>query len=391
MKIIVSHPGKQHSYKLVKALSELGYDVRFCTSIAVSTDSNRYLKKVFKKRLVELSNSNIKTFVGLEICRFFFRRIIQPIKAQHYFERLFDYFVSKWLQKQDFDIFIGYECSSKRCFKVCDTLSKTAILDLAQIHYKELQLLGQKYECLTYLTKENRIRQKINCIKEAELSSCNYIFSISLLMRDSLVKHNITKSKILNLPIGNKIEPKPDNKEKSIYFELLYVGTIRDQKGIKLLIQSIDQLQNENIKLTLIGQINEEHYWSIINSRNYITHIPYIPNEKLHKYYQQADIFILPSYLDSWGMVTLEAMSNGLPIIVTQNCGSKDAVKHGGGIVINTGNVDELADAINELYSNEEIRLEMANKAQKIALNYSEKQYRENLNQILTTITINTE
>lgn len=387
MKVIVAHPGKQHSYKLVSALSELGiYQVEFCTSIAFQATNNNFLKRFFGKRIISTKNVKIKRFPLLEIFRIIGRRIFSEIIVQYYFERMFDLFASKWLKKQEFDIFIGYECSSYLCLKICNEKKKTGILDLAQIHYKELELLGKTYNCLNYLLKA-RTRTRINNIKEEEYKLAKYIFSISSFVKSSLIKNNICQSKIFDLPIGHKMIKPYINKINSTEFKIIYVGSIRDQKGVNLLIQAIDLLNNYKIKLTLIGQINEAHYHKIIRNRNYIEHIPYIPNELLNQYYQQCNIFVLPSYLDSWGMVVIEAMSNGLPIIITENCGAKDAIIKGGGIIVKPDNILEIKNAIEYYLLNDEKRKIDGILASEIALEYSFISYRNNISNIIRKIT----
>ncbi|WAC39051.1 hypothetical protein [Pedobacter sp. SL55] len=203
MKVIVSHPGKQHAYKLLIALQQLGIEVTFCTSFALKKQDNYFANRFFGKRLLINSNVALKTFPILELIRLLGRKIIKPIVAQHYFERTFDRLSSNWLKRQEFDIFIGYECSSRLCFEVCREMGKVSLLDLAQIHYNELKQLGKEYECLNYLL-EDGIRSKIDGTKHRELELCSKILSISSFVKESLLKNNIPKNKIFDLPIGNK-------------------------------------------------------------------------------------------------------------------------------------------------------------------------------------------
>lgn len=386
MKVIIAHPGKQHAYKLINALSELEiHEVVFCTSIAFQTTSNDIIRHFFSKRVIDNKNIQIKTFPILELLRIIGKKILPEIMVQYYFERVFDLISSKWLKKQNFDTFIGYECSSYLCLKICKEKKKTGILDLAQVHYKELERLGKIYDCLNYLVK-GHTRTKINHIKEKEYKLAKYIFSISSYVKESLITNNISIEKIFDLPIGNKISTIQYEKKDNKIFQILYVGTIRDQKGVKLLIKAIDEINKSNIALKLIGQINEQHYYDLINSRPYITHLPYIANNQLNEHYQQSDVFILPSYLDSWGMVVIEAMSNNLPVIITENCGAKDAVKKGGGIIIKTGDMLEIKNAIEIYYTNEDKRKYDSLKANIIAKEYDHSCYKKRLSDILTNL-----
>lgn len=387
MKIIVSHPGKQHAYKLLKALEELGMEVTFCTSIAFQSGNNYFIRKYLNKRIIGNNKIYIKKFPLLEIGRLIGRKIANSISVQYYFERAFDWFCSRWLKKQEFDLFIGYECSSALCFQVCKEMGKTSILDLAQIHYKELGILGETYKCLNYLL-DNDFQFKINKTKDLELNLSSKILSISNFVKDSLIKNNIPEEKIFDLFIGNEFTTTIIKERQSDKFNIIYVGSIRDQKGVSLLINCIDSIANPKINLTLIGQINEGHYTSLIKERDYISHISYVPNQMLNEYYQRSDIFVLPSYLDSWGMVVIEAMSNGIPTIVTENCGSKDAVTKGGGIIVKPDSLVELSQAIKFYLENETLRKRDGNIAKSIAVQYDQTQYKSQIKTILNTISV---
>ena len=71
----------------------------------------------------------------------------------------------------------------------------------------------------------------------------------------------------------------------------------------------------------------------------------------LERFYRAADVFILLSAFDTFGMVVLEAMASGLPVIVSPNVGAKDLVTEGvnGFILPDFRNVDVAADKIVQL------------------------------------------
>jgi glycosyltransferase involved in cell wall biosynthesis len=74
-----------------------------------------------------------------------------------------------------------------------------------------------------------------------------------------------------------------------------------------------------------------------------------------------ADIFVLPSRHDGWGVVVNEALGAGLPIIVSDRVGARDLVDNGhNGFVTRAGDVDELADALLQLGQSHEMRRSFA-------------------------------
>lgn len=57
--------------------------------------------------------------------------------------------------------------------------------------------------------------------------------------------------------------------------------------------------------------------------------VGHVPKLELAGDYNESSVFVLPSLADSYGLVTLEAMACGLPVVVTENSGSKEAVRDG--------------------------------------------------------------
>ena len=109
------------------------------------------------------------------------------------------------------------------------------------------------------------------------------------------------------------------------FLTILYLSRISKKKNLIFLIKSIIHSENKNkIKLKIIGFCEDEFYFKscidLINE-NQIDHefIGSIPHEQLSKYYLRSDIFCLPTLHENYGHVILEALSYGLPIIISQN------------------------------------------------------------------------
>lgn len=85
--------------------------------------------------------------------------------------------------------------------------------------------------------------------------------------------------------------------------------------------------------------------------------VGYISDEMMLPYYQSALLFVLPSIFEPFGMTTQEAMACGCPVIASKFGGIKNAIIQGvNGLLIDPGNVEEFADAMNTLIKNETLR-----------------------------------
>ena len=105
--------------------------------------------------------------------------------------------------------------------------------------------------------------------------------------------------------------------------QIICAGKINRNKNITTLQQALQILQEEgiNTSLTLIGKIEDNTVFKKIQSIKPVTYIEPQPKEKLINYYRDADIFVMPSLTETFGLVYAEAMSQGLPIVYTKGQG----------------------------------------------------------------------
>jgi glycosyltransferase involved in cell wall biosynthesis len=93
-----------------------------------------------------------------------------------------------------------------------------------------------------------------------------------------------------------------------------------------------------------------------------------VPQKELYKYYSNSSVFVLPSIEDGFGMVINQAMSCGLPVILTENTGGYDIVRDGiDGFIIPIRDVEKLKEKILYLYENPEICKQMGQNAKERA------------------------
>lgn len=129
--------------------------------------------------------------------------------------------------------------------------------------------------------------------------------------------------------------------------QYLYVGRLVDVKNTKLLIELFNR--HPDLELRIIGYGPLEKELKEIAKDNIIFEGP-VDNNKLSLYYQQSDVFILPSYSEPWGLVVEESLNNGTPVIVSNHVGCyKDIVLPDKGIIFDIDNPNALENAINQV------------------------------------------
>lgn len=129
---------------------------------------------------------------------------------------------------------------------------------------------------------------------------------------------------------------------------VLFVGSFNKEKGINKLIKAATYL--ENIDFIFIGGQPSSFQENLSEKKSNITFINHIGKSELNSYYENADLFVFPTYSDVWGLVINEAMAKGLPIITTDKCiAGIEMIKTeeiGKIIPVNTS-AEELAEYIN--------------------------------------------
>jgi len=184
--------------------------------------------------------------------------------------------------------------------------------------------------------------------------NANITFVRSTHIRQSLIEqYGYPQENIWCVYAGSNIEIETSYTAKKKYDEqnILFVGIDWKRKGGPDLIEAFKIVQENypNATLTIVGaspQINEPNC-EIVGK---------VPPQKLKKYYEMATLFCMPTYVEPFGIVFLEAMQAQLPIVGTNVGAVPDFLKNGwNGWLVEPGDVQGLADAIMKLLNNPDL------------------------------------
>lgn len=139
--------------------------------------------------------------------------------------------------------------------------------------------------------------------------------------------------------------PQPAYESRAVVKNFLYVGRIAEVKNLNLLVSVFNDLPD--LTLTIIGDGPLRQEIEKLAKRN-IHFLGTINNKELPKYYKDADVFVLPSKSESWGLVVEEALNNGTPVIASSAVGCADSIvtPFASGIVFESGNKESLKNAV---------------------------------------------
>ena len=217
--------------------------------------------------------------------------------------------------------------------------------------------------------------------------------------RDIIRFYNIDESKIEVVYHGvfnNEKELSSEASELSSFSLLntpyiLFVGTVQPRKNLVRLIEAFEILKTRyklcviSYKLIIAGAkgwLSDEIYKKAKESEfsKDIIFKGSVSNDELASLYKNASIFVMPSLYEGFGLPVLEAMSYGVPCVVSDNSSLREITRSGQACLSTTGEANDIAEKINTLLTNERLRKELSEKGIKNARKFSwEKAAREML------------
>lgn len=181
-----------------------------------------------------------------------------------------------------------------------------------------------------------------------------------------------------NIKIYNPVHVNSNLKSKLNNLNIVSVGRLSEEKGYLDLIDVMMEVNkiNSQVKLTICGDghLREQVETKI---RNYnlnknIHLLGFVEGKELEKAYVNSSLYVMPSKLESFGLVLLEAMHYGLPCIAFDSAsGARNLLKNNVGILIKERNIKAMANKIIKLLDNKKELKEYSNKSLACVKDYS--------------------
>jgi glycosyltransferase involved in cell wall biosynthesis len=195
--------------------------------------------------------------------------------------------------------------------------SKPWVVDLESV-----KVFFKKYEDLENIDAINKTMER--------LEKSRKILPLSEAAKKTIIRYlNIDMNKIEVVYPAIKIHrTKPIIRKKGT-INILFIGGAFEAKGGREVLAAFKKIARKDVKLTIVGNFKEEYLKSIreLNIEAYKS----LPRSKiLNEIYPKADIFVMPSFMDTVGYVYLEAMSFGIPIIYSDYFAAPELVGDAG-------------------------------------------------------------
>jgi glycosyltransferase involved in cell wall biosynthesis len=182
--------------------------------------------------------------------------------------------------------------------------------------------------------------------EETEHRGARAIVVASSFTKQTMIDHGVCSAKIRVNPYGVDCEQFKVGERRRGPLRFLFVGMINARKGVPLLLDAWERIGGGGSELWLIGHASAA-VRALLPKRADVKYLGAVPHDEVATYMQQADVFVFPSYFEGFGLVLLEAMACGLPVITTTATAGPDLVTEGeDGWIIERGDLNALTEAI---------------------------------------------
>jgi starch synthase len=243
----------------------------------------------------------------------------------------------------------SYEDCSLWPFAEARRLGKACIYDLPTCYYpvwvNTRSVIARKYsDWLPHSSGEHddaRLEQKS---KELQLADLTFVASRYV---ESTVRDFFPDKSTARVPYGVDAEfwtPGRDKKAEGP-LRFIYAGQVSLRKGVPLLIEAWSKAELRDAELVIVGT------WALAESKRRslppgVKWNPPCSWQVLRDLYQHSDVFVFPSFSDGFGLVLLEAMASGLPVIVSEASGGPDITTEDCGRIFPGGDLERLVDLL---------------------------------------------
>jgi len=305
-------------------------------------------------------------------------RLISFIGRPYYYgakKKYLDRIAARHLETGRYDFFHSWSGDCLETLRVAKRKRIPSLIEIPTWHRK-----SQKSEIADQNSERKSWKSRLQLEPERfleEYDLATLVVVLSQKAAESFRAANFPDEKLFYLPRGvdvDRFKPAPPPK----IFRAVFSGALIERKGIHHLLEAWHRLNLANAELWLLGNVHEEakpHLQKFWRENIRVLGFKRDPEN----YLNQGTIYVFPSRLEGSAKTIYEAAASGLPMITTREAG--DVVRDGvEGIIVQPGDVDAIAAAIEHLYRRPEIVASMGAAArQRVVENFTWDHYRSRL------------
>lgn len=357
MKALVVHPGTQHSFRLARELCSRNALAGFYTGLAFTSGGiidrvmrcmpHTWQRKIANRRIDGVASRLLHTKPLIEL------RALWQLRAGKATDAVFFNRNERFqrLVQQDriaaSSAVIGFDTAAWEIADQCAQASVPLVLDQSTSHRdakpRFFTLMKEQFPewCCGIERRSPALRQAEQ--HEHDMAKC--VVAASSFTQKTLVDHGVSVNKIRVNPYGvdcERFQVREVQPRRPMRF--LFVGLVNARKGVPLLLAAWRNLRSAGAELWIVGAASAETK-KLLPELPGLRYFGRVPHDEVGQIMQQCDVFVFPSYFEGFGLVLLEAMASGLPIVTTTATAGPDIVTEGqDGWVIEPGSLAQLEE-----------------------------------------------
>ncbi len=269
-------------------------------------------------------------------------------------EKRLDLRCASAIQNRDIDAFFGVEHGCLETLHAGRTSGKrTVVAFLSPHHSTRKKWVDAEYEkfpeLLTPATRRLlELGQQRDARRDEEAGMADVIHTASAFTAQSLIQAGVRSEKIVVVPLGSPpaiAMSDLDHAAPSVP-RFVFAGGVSVHKGAHYLLRAWQLLNPRQAELHFYGMpLLPERVLGNLPSRVYLHGS--VSHSELFRGYESASMLVFPTLCDGFGMVVMEAMAHGLPVITTPNAGASSFIQEGKtGFVVPPCNAEALAERL---------------------------------------------
>ncbi|MEO6569756.1 MAG: glycosyltransferase family 4 protein, partial [Opitutaceae bacterium] len=300
--------------------------------------------------------------------------------------RALDRQVSRRIEEKQFRGVYAYEDGAEFSFRAAKQRGMKALYDLPIGYWRAARVLlleeAEREPEWASTLSGNQDSERKTARKDAELGLADVVFVASSYTKHTLLSAPDFKARVVVVPYGSPrlpaVTPSPASEGARGLggkLRVLFVGSLGQRKGLSYLFDACRRL-GSSVELTIIGQKPLEFCAILDRELAAVRWLPTCPHAQVLAEMTAHDVFVFPSLFEGFGLVLLEAMAMGLPIITTAHTAGPDLIRDGvEGFIVPIRSGAAIAERLEKLRLEPGLRREMSENAKRRAQEFSWDSY----------------
>jgi glycosyltransferase involved in cell wall biosynthesis len=330
---------RRHSFETLRAVADIGVDVDFVTGFVAGPITSRLSPRLARYTMAPHASVAVRSTPDLYLLPRAVARSCPPsrkARIDEWMERRFDDRVSRILAAGSYDVFHGFARYAANSLERARSLGVETILDLPELPPAVFRRIAseeaEQWGVPTTLPHESLESQNR---REREILTADRIIVGLESVRDALIDEmGVHEQQIHVIPylsgldaargrsVGGTVRAAPTLARGPL--RVLFVGVLSWVKGLHRLLDAVAGMAPNDVELVVVGRDFDE--WSpVLRERmaamNNVTHIDGLPQRELHRLMREFHVLAFPSLVGGVGLVVYEALSQGLPVVVSSREG----------------------------------------------------------------------